>query len=314
VALPTVDLSGIDPDAALTLVVGWKSGQKMKLRQLTIGSEVETAFREVVTSTLEDLGSREAANWSPEADLSPETFLVISASDLGPSPTLAAEHHDQSLASTLIAAENLEGLAPNDIPAADLAFYAIVVGSVPGHRSAFLRRSNPRRGLKRGRIYTFLSDSLQRIEEPIFAFDGYVDLVFVGDQVCILSHAVFAAIFRDQDTLAAQVPAWASDLQQHVPITDNGRDRLTQRALRDSRLRARLESIVRRGHLPTVTQETIQEAMIGSGMKPEAYIDSDGNLTFEESDIPQILYFLNEDLFTGALTKTGFRADKKAAR
>jgi hypothetical protein len=311
---PTINFSEIDRNGSLTLVVGWKSGQNMKLRQLTIGSAVEVAFRAVIASTLADLAGREAAAWSPEADLSPETYLVISKSDLGPSPTLAAEHNNQTLADALLAAENLESLLPAHIPASDLAFYALVVGSVPGHRSAFLRRNNPRRGLKHGRIYTFLSDSLERIQEPIFAFDQFIDLVFFGDQVCILSQAVFAAIFRDQDTLAAQVPAWATDLQQHVPITDDGRDRLTQRALRDSRLRARLESIVRRAHLPTVSQDTIRQAMLDTGMDPEMYIDADGRLTFADTDIPQILYFLNEDLFTGSLTKTGFRADKKATR
>jgi hypothetical protein len=172
----------------------------------------------------------------------------------------------------------LETLAPAGIPTADLAFYALVVGGTLGHRSAFLRRSNPRRGLKRARIYTFLADSLERIEEPIFAFDEFVDLVFFGDKVGILSHSVFAAIFRDQDTLAAQVPQWARDLQQHVPITDDGRDRLTQKALRDSRLRARLESIVRRGHLPTVSQDTIRQAMSDAGMNPEKYINANGKL------------------------------------
>jgi hypothetical protein len=213
-----------------------------------------------------------------------------------------------------MAAESLDNLPPQDIPGSDLSFYALTIGNTPGQRATFLRRNNPRRGLKRGRIYTFLADSLQRIEDPIFAFDDYVDLIFVGDQVCILSQAVFAVIFRDQDTLAARVPTWADDLQKHIPTTNDGRDRLTARALRDSRLRARLEAVVRRGHLPTVAPETIKEAMTNSGMDPSQFIDGAGKLTFEESDIPQILYFLNEDLFTGALTNTGFRADKKAVR
>jgi hypothetical protein len=72
-----VDLDEIDPHAALTLAVGWKSGQKTKLRQITIGGDVETAFREVISGTLDNLRDREATPWSPDADLSPETFLVI---------------------------------------------------------------------------------------------------------------------------------------------------------------------------------------------------------------------------------------------
>lgn len=313
-AAPVVGLEMIDSTAALTLVVGWKSGQKTKLRQVAISTDVEAKFRGVISNALDDLNGREAVNWSPEADLSPETYLVIPASDLGPSPTLAAEHGGQSLANALAAGEGLHELAPQDIPAPDLSFYAFVVGNTPGSRSTFLRRTNPRRGLKGGRIYTFLSDALHQIQEPIFAFDEYIDLVFFENQVCILSHSVFAAMFRDQDALAAQVPSWAGDLQQHVPLTNDGRERLVQRALRDTRLRTRLESIVRRGHLPAVSQETMREAMVESGMDPSIFMDQDGRLTLQDVDIPQVLYFLNEDLFSGALTKVGFRADKKAAR
>jgi hypothetical protein len=87
---PTIDFRKIDRGGSLTLVVGWKSGLKMRLRQLTITGAVEDAFRAVVSTTLDNLSNREAVDWSPEADLSPETYLVISKSDLGESPTLAS--------------------------------------------------------------------------------------------------------------------------------------------------------------------------------------------------------------------------------
>ena len=54
--------------------------------------------------------------------------------------------------------------------------------------------------------------------------------------------------------------------------------------------------------------------MEGNEMDPSRFLDAAGNLVVAADDVPQILYLLNEDLFTGSLTKTGFRADKKAAR
>lgn len=304
----------VNPAESLTLVVAWRTGRKVRLRQLSIGTDVATQFRAVITQTLADLRRRDAAAWAPDADLTPETYLLVPTADLGDAPELAAEHSGQTLAGALRAAESLPHLSPHDVPAADLTFYALVVGDKIGQRAAFLRKSNPRRGLRRGHIFTFLRDTLQFVDDPIFAFDELVDLVFIDNQVAILSQSVFASIFRGQDALAAQVPTWANDLQAHVPMTNAGRQRLVERALRDSRLRVRLEAIVRRGHLESIGPAAIRAAMLATGLDPNKFMDAQSNLTLENDDIPQVLYFLNEDLFAGALTNAGFRADKKAAR
>ena len=307
-------LSGVDPEGALTLAVGWISGRKTKLRQVTIGRDVAAAFREVIGAAIEDITLREAAEWTPEADLPPETYLVISESELGDAPALGSEHQGLTLATALKSAEALPTLHPDDLPAGDMSFYALVVGDSPGGRVAFFRRTNPRRGLRKGRMFTLLTDALVRIESPLFAFDDYIDLVFCGDQVYILNQSVFAAMFRSQDTLAAQVPKWATELQSAVPMTGQTQARIAARATRDSRLRARLESIVRRGHLTAVAPATLRSAMITAGLDVSALLNATGELTAEDADIPQVLYFLNEDLFSGSLSGIGFRADKKAAR
>lgn len=309
-----ITLTDIHTDEALTLVVGWKSGLKMKLRQISLGADVEAAFRGVISKTVDDLSDREAQVWAPDADLSPETYLVLSESDLGDAPVLASEHGGQSLVEALRAAENLEAMHPRDMPVGDLSFYALVVGDRAGERTAFLRRSNPRRGLKRGRIYSLLGDTLKRLEAPIFAFDESIDLVVSGNRVGILSQTVFAAMFRDQDTLARQIPSWVTELSGAVSIEADSCVRLIDRAQRDSRLRARLEAIVHRGHLSAVSSEQMASAMVLNGLDPDRLIDEHGNLVLSDEDIPQVLYFLNEDLFVGSLTSTGFRADKKAAR
>lgn len=299
---------------AITLSVGWITGQRTKLRQIAVGHDVAAAFRLVLDSTLDDLRSREGQSWAPDADLTPETYLKIPLDQLGSAPKLAAEHGEWSLIGALARAEDLPDMKPADLPAGDLSFYAITIGDRPGSRAVFLRRSNPRRGLKRGRIYSLLEDTLQRIQEPIFAFDEWMDLIAVGDQMFVMSQTVFAAMFRGQDALAEQVPTWTADLSGVVPINIQGRDRLNVRALRDSRIRARLEAIVRRGHLPSVPRELLLQAMGEAGLDADALINDQGELVMEDADIAPVLYFLNEDLFTGALTSTSFRADKKATR
>ncbi len=306
-------LSEIDTEASLTLAVGWTVGKNTKIRQMVLGSSVENAFRDVVREALENLGEREPADWTPDADLSPETFLVIPKDDVGESPSLTTDHDGKTFLDTLADAETLEAIHPKHLPTGDLNFYAIIVGDI-GRRAAFIRRSNPRRGLRRGRIYSVLSDTLQRVDDPIFAFDGWVDLVAVDDSLCILSQTVFSSFFRDQETLAKKIPEWIQTLSQSVAIQEESQERLEARVQRDSRLKARLEAIVRRDHLVDVSSETLRRAMEENELDPNRLLDDQGQLVLEEDDIPQILYLLNEDLFTGSLTNSGFRADKKAAR
>lgn len=303
-----------DADASLTLCVGWRSGAKLKLGQLTVGPDVANELRRIVSDVATDLETRERAPWAPDADLTVETVLEIGQEELGKAPVLAGEQAELTLAQSLLAAEGLPILYPNELPAGDMVLYAITVGSQPGERIALLRRVNPRRGLRGGKFLTSYSDVLSRIDAPVFAFDEYVDVVFVGVRALILSQTAFVALFRSQENLMAQVPRWATDLGAHISITVAGLERLTAKAIRDSRMRTRLEAIARRGHLADVEPAAVRAKMTELGLDPSRLLDADGKLILDDDDIPVVLQFLNEDLFSGALTGLGFRADKKATR
>lgn len=308
--LAGLTVSGNKP---ITLAVGWSVGKNTKIRQVLMSDEVAEEFYAIATQTVANLCDREPTEWTPDADLTPETYLVFPAEEVNEFPRLTTDHDDKSFLEVLAQAERLEAINPQHLPTGDISFYALAIGD-PGSRAVFIRRSNPRRGLKRGKIYSTLSDTLQRVEDPIFAFDAWVDLVLIENELYVLSQTVFASFFRDQESLAKKIPEWIDQLAEHVSLTEASRESLKQKVLRDSRLKARLEAIVRRNHLPSVSVETLKLAMENSELDPTRLLDEDGNLKLEEDDIAQVLYLLNEDLFTGSLTRTGFRADKKATR
>lgn len=308
------DTDSVDSGSSLTLVVGWRSGQKTKLGQLILGETVREAMQRTIEGTLVDLAERSCETWTPEADLTPETYLRASVAELGDAPILATIHQGLSFREALLTAEALPLLAPKDLPAAELSFYAITVGDAPGQRTAFLRRTNPRRGLRSGRILSSYHDVLTRIEDPVFSFDSLIDIVFSFDDVYVLSQTAFAALFRSHETLMAQVPGWTKDLAANVSISKEGQERLTAKAIRDSRIKTRLEAIVRRRHLSEVRPDVIVSRLFDVGLDAERLLDKTGSFILEAEDIADVLQFLNEDLFVGALTNTGFRADKKAQR
>lgn len=308
-----INLLTVSDSDAITLAVGWTIGKNTKIRQVILGKDVADEFYQVVKQTVEDLQERESAIWTPDADLTPETYLIFPADEVNEFPRLTSDHDGKTFLEVLTEAERLEAINPKHLPTGNITFYALVLGD-PGSRTVFIRRSNPRRGLKRGKIYGTLGDTLQRVEKPIFAFDGWIDLVLHGDQLYVLSQTVFAAFFRDQESLAKKIPEWIEQLARHVPLAESSRDCLKAKVTRDSRMKARLEAIVRRDHLADVSVATLRTAMEDNELDPQRLLDTDGNLVLEDDDVAPVLYLLNEDLFIGSLTKTGFRADKKATR
>jgi hypothetical protein len=237
------------------------------------------------------------------------------ASDtVGAHPILArdVEQHGTVL-TALRNGAGLPALPANGLPAGELAFYAMIVGDDPDRRAVFLRRNNPRRGLRGGKWFTRYSDALVRVEDPLFAFDELVDLIYVDDQLIVLSQTAFMGLFRDNAALAAQVPRWVDDIAAHLPLVEGGVSILTELAQRNSRIRTRVEAIARRGHLATVTAEQISKAMSDVGLDPNTYL-RDGKLVIENATAPMLVQFLNEDLFIGGLSATSFRADRKSAR
>jgi hypothetical protein len=308
------DWDAVDPDAALTLVVGWRSGTKMRLGRLTLSEEVANDLGAVVAQATADLADRQPEAWTPDADLPDESYLTMAADTVGTHPILAKdiEQHGTLLAA-LREGASLAPLPASRLPAAELAFYAMVVGDDPDGRAVFVRRANPRRGLRRGKRFTTYADALVRVEAPIFAFDELIDLVYVEDKLIVLSQTAFMALFRDNAALAAQVPRWVADIAKHLPLVDDGDKILADLAQRNSRIRTRVEAIARRGHLATVTSRQIRKAMTEVGLDPDIYVRS-GKLVIEEATANTLLQFLNEDLFVGGLSATGFRADRKSAR
>lgn len=313
------DFDAMDTAKPLTFFVGWLSGKSYQLRRLNLHDDVEREFRGIARGVLEGtegvkgLQERESEAWAPDAQIFPETYLECPSGDVGDSPKLTNRPKDERLLDALQAAEDLLVMDAKDIEAKNLSLYGFAIGS-PGNRTVFIRRANPRRGLRRGKFLGRYSDTLQRVDDPVFAFDGLIDLVFVGERLVILSQNAFSMIFRDQADMRALVRNWGNTLSSHFPVEKKSLSRLTSKADRDSRRRQRLESIVSRGHLNGLSGEQLKEAMEACELDPSKFFTSKGELCVEDGDEADLLYFLNEDLYQGLISGDRFRADKKASR
>lgn len=305
---PTPDTTG-----DMTLVIGWRSGTKTKLRRVNMDQSVAADMRAVAVAVAEDIAGRENEAWSPEAASAPEVLLTLATGEVGPTPTLARDIEELSpLLNALRLASALDPMTAENLPAAELQFYALVIGDNVGDRTVWIRLTNARRGLRRGRSFTKLADTLTKVEDPIFGFEDDLDMVAKGGVLGILNQGAFKKLFRDNSDLADQVPSWIASWTEHLAITEDAEQVLVARCRADSRLRMKLESISFRGHLPSVPPARIRTKMHEFGMDASRFFNEHGDLDFLAEDVPDLLKVLNEDIFKGALTDTLFRADRKA--
>lgn len=305
--LPPIDTAG-----TITLVVARNTGTSLDLTKVPIAGAVVDAFRDVIEDATNELATRTPEPWSAEAVVEAETYLITSVDSAGTGPKLSrkAQKRGDSLIAVLRNAAALDVLGARKL--SPFPLYAFVVGDDPSDRAVFIRRSNPRRGLGSGRIFTTLGETLVRVDEPIFGFDDEVDLVVAGDQMAIFSTASFRAIFRDNEQLRAQVPAWIEEIASHVPIAGDGALLLAEASNRDSRVRRRLETIRDRGHLATLDKKKLRDSLKRHGLDA-GLLSKNGELVIDEkTDVFRLFQVLNEDRYFGDLSGDPFRADRKS--
>lgn len=305
----------------LTFFVGWLSGTSYQLRRLILHKDIEKIFRDIANDVLEGtenvqgVKGRKSEKWTVEAQIFPETYLECSISSVGNTPRLTSRPKEERLLEVLKSAELLEVIDAKEIDMKRIGLYGFTIAppkESPGERIVFIRRINPRRGLRGGRIFGQYSDALTRIEGKVFAFDEQVDLIVAGDRLVVLSQSAFIALFRDKEELKALVPKWGKSLSDHFPVEKGSLERIIAKAVRDLRHRQRLEAIVSRGHLEGVELLQLKDAMESCELDPEKFFTESGELCVEEGDVADLLYFLNEDLYLGLITGEKHRADKKA--
>jgi len=251
----------------LWLVVGWRVGARIECARVPTSTDIADDLREVCADTLDRLSGLEPRRWSREIGPEDDEYLIATMEQVGlDSPLLAA-----------LSTADFDVLHPRTLPDRDLLFYTFIVGP-PDGRLTFLRKYNPRRGL-RNRLVGLFTDTLTRLVDPLFTFDDRIDLVLdLTGGAAILNLGAFEVLFRTSPEMLARTPEYVADIAAALPIDTDAAEALTAAAEANSMLRRRLQAIVERGHLATVTVADIRREMRKHKMKPTDFIKN-GKLT-----------------------------------
>ena len=289
---------------AITLVVGWRRGTHIDGGRVDLTEDVSDYLRGVADRAAGQVAERSEKPYTGDSYLEDEEVFVLSGAAV-PDNTEIIEH--------VRAASDLPRVAASSLPAKPLLFYAAVIGDDPDQRTAYLRTTNPIITAGPGRALTRLRQALSTIQEPIFSFDGRVDMIIGPATVFVLDQKPFERLFRNIPEILERVPEWLAEVTTSLPLAPEGLEDLQLHCERNSALLRRLRSIHERGHLAAVTIDDIRAEAERQGIDPDAVIE-DGQLVTKHVSAATMLKLLNEDLMVGGLSGTRFEVDRKTPR
>jgi hypothetical protein len=299
--MPTIE--EIDMDAAATLIVAWRTGRNAHGRVLKSGGQVIDALRQNARDSLGIIASDPSRPYNPDDEQDAESRVLAANYD---------ELLDTAILDQINIGSSLPLISPDDLSKRTIALYALLIGNNPDSRIIFVRRGNPV-SLATKSIVAVFDQTLTRVTQPILAFDSTFDVILHGSAVWVLNQRNFEALFKESEAVLAHTSEWVDQLNQFLPIADDGKEWLSSRLRQNSVFRRKIQSILRSPYLSTLTPEVIGEKMLEHGLTPENLM-KDGALIFNKDTEKDMLLFLNEDLWTGDFSGEQYAATKKARR
>ncbi|SCL66943.1 Kiwa anti-phage protein KwaB-like domain-containing protein [Micromonospora peucetia] len=286
--------------AALSLVVAWRSGKTVHSRHVVVGGAVEHVLRSYAGDNAQKLQAEGGKDYTPDDDQGDAPFLRVAADELIDHVVIEALRRGPS-----------QPLAQRS-EMSKLKMYAVILGDDPTRQVMFVSRGTP---IKLGEksLVAFLSESLNKVTDPIFAFDPFFDVIIGPDGVIALNQKNFEALFKDTEAVLSKTSEWVEKLAEVLPIEGSSKIYLADQLRRNSVLRRKVQAILRKPHLKMLTTETLIQNMKKHELDPEALL-SDGELIFDSETKTDILLLLNEDLFRGDFSGDSYAASKKASR
>jgi Domain of unknown function (DUF4868) len=289
----------VDTDAA-TLVVAWRSGRFAACRVVKAGGEVIDTLRGYAKDSLRLVQESRGRQYNPD-DIQESEDIYLSANQ--------EELLDTALLAQIKRGASLPEVTPDDLRKKRLALYALLVGNDPDSRLIFIRKGNPVSLATKGLVAIF-DRTLTRVTHPILAFDATFDLILYMNEALIFSQPNFEALFKESDAVLAQTAKWVDDLGEILPIAEGGKAYLAGRLRQNSVMRRKVQSILRSSYLPKLTPDTLVKSMTQHGLDPTKLM-MNGELVFSKETETDMLYLLNEDLWTGDFSGDQYAAARK---
>lgn len=291
-------MSGIQ----LSLIVAWRSKPDLQAGPVDIAGDVVGEFQKLLFETEAELEARgEPSQFDLDAEYEPESRQLVRAG-----------HHeiiDTSLIQLVLRAHGEEYVTGDALRTRKPVFYAISA-VIDGDRRAYVRAMSPVKFAGktiRGR----LTDSFDRITEPILVFDSSFDFVVTEDSVLILNPAAFERVTNSPEAARAASERLTTSLRESLPLAPAGLPALSEHLARNSFSRRKALSISNKAYLSELTAARISEALVSHDLHPNQYLIGN-QILFTSENAKTLLALLNEDVFSGDFSGVEYAASRKS--
>lgn len=314
------DWSTIRLGKGIRLLLGWRGdAASLEASPVELKKDIADELRSACEKALSNLAQRTPKPYTGAGNIDDMEYLRLEVRAPSDGDGSDGQTTDVNLEELLSAADIIQlSMTAFDVPATDFLnrgdlfdggwlFYS-VVAEVEGAKEpvAFVRQYNPQRGINPGRLLGVYGDGLAKLQDPVFMFDLFFDVVVASDEVAVLSTTQFQRVFADINVVASEVPGDVGTLEKAISITVTGASRtvLTDICQEKLRLAARLKKLSRQPHLKLVTTASLRSALMKHGMNSGQF-GSGSKVTLK--DVDDVRLFLDvlekrfyEEDFTGA--------------
>ena len=230
------EINGVLKASDPALILGWRetSGDKnltartVNLDQGTF-EDLRGPCSEVVAKLRRTKGYSEIPyhpHWHVERD---RTYSRISLHDIPRRPPADEEGQGSSPARLIEILEKANGqilITQEELNRKRLLFFAICFRQ--GSKwVGFVRKTDPKRILKRGFIQLTFNPKLKRVRDPDLALEEVIDLIVTKDEVYVLSSQAYEQLLSDVPTASHEIPAYLQSVERalgaSLPLSQDAR-------------------------------------------------------------------------------------------
>ncbi len=120
-------------------------------------------------------------------------------------------------------------------------------------------------------------------------------------------------MFKDSETIRERSSQWVDEMLGTLPVGDDSREFLKERAAGGLQLRRKIQSILQKPHVRDMTLDRFKQALNGHGIPIDAFIQNDTMVITKENE-KAFLQLLNEAYYLGEFSGIAYESSSKRER
>jgi hypothetical protein len=320
----------VSPSGPITLLLGWRPRpRRLTARRVDLDANFAEDLRGFAAKWFSRVSEMKSVPYGTgDPHLERDEYLDVPFSALPPprqrdgradSPAdVMEEEHEEEGDLRRIVTEAFgcdEFLDAQQLTSSRYLFYCLVSSTSHGP-VGLVKQTGPQRIAKAGGFLTMYSDSLRKLEQPVFVLEPDIDLMVSEDRIAVLRSLAFERLCSDLQLSEADVPAHVETLGQALPLTPGASeavDRVCRRGARTGRLLRQLAALPAESwHARDA--ESIREVADLRGLSAADFLTANGEIDVTEANVPVLLEMLASRYYTSDFDREQMRSDRARPR